>query len=120
MVPNLSSAPTRQAGWTIYNDKNENRELDVGEESMTTGVDGLYSFSVPAGAFVFTHASYTPIFSQERTNPRICSHIGRTTDGYARHLSSAPSATLRGIALAGLGQLGLRNRRYVTHNGVEV
>jgi VCBS repeat-containing protein len=37
------------AGWTVYADLNDNRQLDAGEPSTTTAADGSYSLTVPSG-----------------------------------------------------------------------
>ncbi len=37
------------AGWTVFNDANNNRFLDPGEPRVVTGADGTYSIPVPAG-----------------------------------------------------------------------
>jgi hypothetical protein len=40
-------------GWTIFLDSNNNRILDAGETSVTTGADGSYAFTdLPAGDYV--------------------------------------------------------------------
>jgi ELWxxDGT repeat protein len=38
-------------GWVVYLDANNNGKLDPGELSFTTGSDGKFSFTVPAGTY---------------------------------------------------------------------
>jgi len=59
-------------GWTIYLDQNQNDQLDAGETSTTTDVDGSYSFtSLPAGTYVVAEVLQT---DWEQTYPGVATH----------------------------------------------
>lgn len=56
------------SGWTIFNDRNDNGAVDIGEESTTTGVNGNYSLTVGPGTVRIRELLQTS-WVQTTTNP---------------------------------------------------
>ncbi|HEV2690847.1 MAG TPA: SdrD B-like domain-containing protein, partial [Bryobacteraceae bacterium] len=70
------------SGWVVYLDTNNNGKLDAGELSFTTGLNGKFSFVVPAGTY---HLRGVLKSGFKRTAP--------STGVYNITLSSGQSAT---------------------------
>jgi len=99
------------AGWTVYNDANNNQALDAGEPRSVTGATGTYSVLVPAGTTAHIREVVLP--GWQRTAPatgvfNINVGLGQTLANF-NFLNQAVSGGIRGTKFNDLDGNGQRD-----------
>ena len=93
-------------GWTIFIDANGNGTLDSGETSTTTGADGNYSFTLPAGTYTVYEVQQSG-WTQTTPNPDpILLGAGQSVTGVDFGNSPFAQASISGMKVEDINHNG--------------